>query len=238
MRLAEAQPLPPGTGPQAAPACGRARECRRRIQADTAGRFRSPTPTTSKAWRRSLARPTRSDAEVLARLSRRDLVPAIWLPDPETSSARELARFSLHLIKHRSSLENRIHAPLIDFGKPCPVSDVFSVSGRQLLAELDAPERWRQTIEASLRVIDHSTKRSQASTSSCGARAPRTATSPSCGPCPSAERRSPRSTSRAGSRLRSGTCSPATDPSLRQAPAFVWRPRPPFSELRRRGELQ
>src|SRR4051794_15807699 len=95
------------------------------------------------------------DAQVLARLSQLDLVPAIWLPDPETRSARELARFRLHLIKHRSSLKNRIHASLINFGKPCPVSDLFGVRGRGLLAELDVPERWRQTIEASLRVIDH-----------------------------------------------------------------------------------
>ena len=95
------------------------------------------------------------DALVLARLSQLELVPAIWLPDPETRQARELARFRLHLIKHRTSLKNRIHATLINFGKPCPVSDLFGVRGRQLLAELEVPERWRQTIEASLRVIDH-----------------------------------------------------------------------------------
>ena len=95
------------------------------------------------------------DAQVLARLSQLDLVPAIWLPDPETRSARELARFRLHLIKHRSALKNRIHATLINFGKPCPVSDLFGASGRKLLGELEVPERWRQTIEASLRVIDH-----------------------------------------------------------------------------------
>jgi len=83
-------------------------------------------------------------AQVLARLSQLDLVPAIWLPDPETRSARELARFRLHLIKHRSALKNRIHATLINFGKPCPVSDLFGVRGRQLLAEVDVPERWRQ----------------------------------------------------------------------------------------------
>jgi transposase len=95
------------------------------------------------------------DAQVLARLSQLELVPAIWLPDPETRSARELARFRLHLIKHRSALKNRIHATLTNFGKPCPVSDLFGVRGRQLLAELDVPERWRQTTEASLRVIDY-----------------------------------------------------------------------------------
>jgi len=35
----------------------------------------------------------RIDARVLAELSRRDLVPAIWLPDPAVRCERELARF-------------------------------------------------------------------------------------------------------------------------------------------------
>jgi transposase len=33
------------------------------------------------------------DSLVLATLSRRDLVPAIWLPDPRIREERELARF-------------------------------------------------------------------------------------------------------------------------------------------------
>jgi transposase len=44
----------------------------------------------------------RIDAQVLAVLSHRDLVPAIWLPDPRVRAEREQARFRLHLVKHRS----------------------------------------------------------------------------------------------------------------------------------------
>jgi transposase len=40
------------------------------------------------------------DSLVLATLSHRDLVPAIWLPDPHIREERELARFRLHLVKH------------------------------------------------------------------------------------------------------------------------------------------
>jgi len=43
----------------------------------------------------------RIDAWVLAELSRRDLVPAIWLPDPAVRAHRERARFRLHLVQHR-----------------------------------------------------------------------------------------------------------------------------------------
>jgi transposase len=94
------------------------------------------------------------DSQVLAVLSHRDLVPAIWLPDPRVRQARELARFRLHLVKHKSALKNRIHSTLVNFGKPCPVTDLFGVEGRRLLARLEVPEPWRQNITASLSLID------------------------------------------------------------------------------------
>jgi transposase len=96
----------------------------------------------------------RIDARVLAVLSQRELVPAIWLPDPRVRRERELARFRLHLVKHRSQLKNRIHSALISFGRPCPVTDLFGVAGRGLLARLDLPEPWRGNIDASLLLID------------------------------------------------------------------------------------
>jgi transposase len=96
----------------------------------------------------------RIDAQVLAVLSHRDLVPAIWLPDPRVRAEREQARFRLHLVKHRSMLKHRIHATLITFGHPCPVSDLFGVAGRELLDRLAIPEPWRGTIEASLSLMD------------------------------------------------------------------------------------
>src|SRR5438874_1472333 len=52
----------------------------------------------------------RIDAWVLAELTRRDLVPAIWLPDPRVRAERERARWRLHLVRHRSSLKQRVHA--------------------------------------------------------------------------------------------------------------------------------
>jgi transposase len=94
------------------------------------------------------------DSRVLATLSQRDLVPAIWLPDPRVREQRELARFRLHLVKHKSALKNRVHSALINFGKPCPVTDLFGVEGRRLLARLRVPEPWRGNITASVALID------------------------------------------------------------------------------------
>jgi transposase len=96
----------------------------------------------------------RIDAWVLAELSRRELVPAIWLPDPHVRAERERARWRLHLVRHRSSLKQRVHAVLLAHGKPCPVSDLFGVRGRRLLARLALPEPWDGNVQASLRLID------------------------------------------------------------------------------------
>ncbi len=61
----------------------------------------------------------------MAELSRRELVPAIWLPGFEQRAERERARWRLFLVRKRSSLKHRIHAQLLAFGHACPVSDLF-----------------------------------------------------------------------------------------------------------------
>jgi len=96
----------------------------------------------------------RIDAWVLAELSRRDLVPAVWLPDPAVRAERERARWRLHLVRHRTALKNRIHQTLISFGHPCPVADLFGKRGRELLEGLLLPEPWLGTVTASLQLID------------------------------------------------------------------------------------
>jgi transposase len=96
----------------------------------------------------------RIDAWVLAELSRRDLVPAIWLPSFAQRQERERARWRLHLVKHRSCLKQRVHSSLIAFGHACPVSDLFGTHGRALLERLDFPEPWRGDVLASVALID------------------------------------------------------------------------------------
>jgi len=94
------------------------------------------------------------DTWVLAELARLELVPEIWLPDPQVRAERERARFRLHLVKHRSALKNRIHAILFQHGVPSPGSDLFGTGGRALLERLQLPEPWASTVAASLELID------------------------------------------------------------------------------------
>ena len=96
----------------------------------------------------------RIDAWVLAELSRRDLVPAIWLPSFELRAERERARWRLFLVRKRSALKHRVHAQLLAFGHRCPVSDLFGRRGRELLARLEFPEPWRSGVLAAVAMID------------------------------------------------------------------------------------
>ncbi len=94
------------------------------------------------------------DAWVLAELSRLELVPAIWLPDPAVRGERERARFRLHLVRQRTALKQRVHSLLVAHGRPCPVSDLFGARGRRLLERLALPEPWASTLTTSLRLLD------------------------------------------------------------------------------------
>jgi transposase len=108
-----------------------------------------------KALAPLMVKTDRIDARVLAELSYRDLIPAIWLPPPQVRGMRELARFRLHLVKHRTGLKNRVHSTLITWGKPVTVSDLFGARGRDYLASLRLPDAWAQTVATTLEVIDH-----------------------------------------------------------------------------------
>src|SRR5215207_4543463 len=119
------------------------------------------------------------DARVLAELSWRDLVPAIWLPDPAIRRERELARYRLHLVRHRTTLKNRIHATLMTFGHPCPVSDLFGHVGRKLLDRLTLPDPRSATSSASPRRPSCVAKPGSASASTNPAPATAVARSPS-----------------------------------------------------------
>jgi transposase len=115
--------------------------------------------TKAKALAPLAAKTDKIDARVLAELARRDLVPAVWLPDPAMRAERERARFRLHLVKHRTALKNRIHATLATFGEPVAMSDLFGVAGRELLARLELPEAWATTLGRSLDLVDELDRR-------------------------------------------------------------------------------
>jgi len=50
--------------------------------------------------------------------------------------------------------QHRIHATLMTFGRPCPVTDLFGKQGRALLDRFEIPEPWRSNVTASLEPMD------------------------------------------------------------------------------------
>jgi transposase len=96
----------------------------------------------------------RIDCWVLAELARLDLIPEVWLPGPQVGAERERARFRLHLVRHRVSLKNRVHAILFQHGIANPQRDLFAAGGRHQLTRLQLPEPWASTVAASLALID------------------------------------------------------------------------------------
>jgi transposase len=123
-------------------------------------------------------------------------------------------------------LKHRIHAQLMQFGHACPVSDLFGRSGRELLERLDLPDPWRSDVLAAIDDLDREIGAIGRELRRLGADHPYVAllqTVPGIawvlGYTIAAEIGD---INRFASPRRSGTCSPATNPSLRQAPRSLW----------------
>ena len=133
------------------PAASRARSVRAAIESMNGARFVHDTLERC-GWEVEIAdaqkvkglaplacKTDRIDAWVLAELSRRDLVPAIWLPDFEQRAERERARCRLFW-SSTARAEAPHPCPAAGVRPPCPVTDLFGVGGRELLERLDFPD--------------------------------------------------------------------------------------------------
>ena len=74
------------------------------------------------------------DAGLLAEVSRRDLIPAIWLPTPQCAPNGNEPAGGYSWSRHRPALKNGIHVTLLAIGHPCPVSELFGAGGPELLS--------------------------------------------------------------------------------------------------------
>ncbi|HYO47788.1 MAG TPA: IS110 family transposase [Gemmatimonadota bacterium] len=99
------------------------------------------------------------DARVLAELSRRDLVPALWVPSPEDRALRERLRRRAHLVKARTSHRNRIFGLLTQFGLRISLRRLRQPDALELLQARGVPAVWRDSIAHHLAEIDHLDRR-------------------------------------------------------------------------------
>lgn len=117
-----------------------------------------PVQVADAAIAKGMAKPAcktdKTDAKVLAELSRLGIVPAIWLPPMPVRAGREWARWRFHLVKHRSMFKNRVHSILMNFGIAVKESDLFGTAGRKRLAGLELPQPWAAHVADAVANID------------------------------------------------------------------------------------
>jgi transposase len=93
------------------------------------------------------------DAADLADLLRMGRLPEAWIAPPATRELRGWVRHRAKLVGLRTCLKNHIHAVLAGAGVAVPMSDLFGVDGRQLLAATRLTVESRSRVDSLLRVI-------------------------------------------------------------------------------------
>jgi transposase len=76
------------------------------------------------------------DCQLLGDLLRANMLPEAWISTPQVREWRELVRYRAKLVGLRSGLKAQAHAVLAKLGVHVPMTDLFGVGGRQLLAHL------------------------------------------------------------------------------------------------------
>lgn len=104
---------------------------------------------------RARAKTDRLDARTLAKLLAAGELDAVWMPDEWARAMRRRLSRRSQLVRSRTRAKNEIHAVLIRRlqGRP-PVTDLFGVTGRAWLNQLELPNDETETIAACLRHVD------------------------------------------------------------------------------------
>jgi transposase len=90
---------------------------------------------------------------------RAGMLPEAWISTPQVREWRELVRYRAKVVGMRSGLKAQAHAVLAKHGMAVPMSDLFGVGGRQLLAHLCADDArfdsaYGQRIESLVTLVD------------------------------------------------------------------------------------
>ena len=94
------------------------------------------------------------DAEDLADLLRMGRLPEAWIAPPATRELRELVRHRAKLVALRTSVKCQVHAVLAAAGVPVALSDLFGLSGTELLKSVELASASRARIDSNRRMID------------------------------------------------------------------------------------
>jgi len=124
-----------------------------------AGQPRGPggglSPVQTRAIAEAHVKTDKVDAVILAQLLAADYLPAVWMPDAQTSALRRQVLRRAQIVRQRTRLKNQVHAILHRNLVPrCPAADLFGIKGRRWLAEQDLPADEQAAATALLRQLD------------------------------------------------------------------------------------
>jgi transposase len=100
------------------------------------------------------AKTDKVDARLLAELSRRELVPALWLPSLDERALRERLRRRMHLVRLRTSAKGRIFGLQTQWGVRVSLARLRHADGLTLLERAGVPAVWRRSVSECLALID------------------------------------------------------------------------------------
>jgi transposase len=100
------------------------------------------------------AKTDKVDARLLAELSRRELVPALWLPSLDERALRERLRRRMHLVRLRTSAKGRIFGLQTQWGIRVSLARLRRGDVLTLLERAGVPEVWRRSVSECLALID------------------------------------------------------------------------------------
>lgn len=125
------------------------------LLASRAGRVVVSNPARTRAIAEAKVKTDKVDAATLAELLAADYLPAVWMPDAQTSALRRQVLRRAHIVRQRTRLKNQVHAILHRNLVPrCPAADLFGRTGRAWLAEQPLPTDERSALAALLRRLD------------------------------------------------------------------------------------
>src|ERR1700758_811768 len=98
------------------------------------------------------AKTDKVDARLLAELSRRELVPALWLPSLDERALRERLRRWMHLVRLRTSAKARIAGLQTQWDASVSLARLRRGDGLTLLERAGVPAVWRRSVSECLAV--------------------------------------------------------------------------------------
>lgn len=106
------------------------------LLAEHVARVELAHPKELKAISAAAVKTDRVDANTLAHLARMNYLPIAYAAPSEIRDLRLELRHRDSLVSQRTQAKNRVHAVLAGYNLVSPKSDLFSVSGREYLAEV------------------------------------------------------------------------------------------------------